>query len=450
MPTAAATRRAPASSPAATRGRDRGDRQRASAERTGGERRHQRGIDAAGERDDHAPEPRGAPRARPRPPRRSRRSPPPRRPGPRPDRRTPPGARAARRQSSCSGARLTSTPSSRPTFTRTRSPPTSTVRLSRSSSRRRSAVVRTPRVPVSADRARHGRSRRADERRQHDPRPPLLHLDRRVHTSSAPAATAARRRPAPARAARRPGWSRSARPGRAACPSRASPTRARTTLGAGAARARRRSPPPRACMAGICPNALESATASAAPVGVTGLGAGLAAVQRGAAQQLEHGGRGQREVPVRGIDETAAERQRRAPTLRRQVLEREGHPAHLGHGVDRAHLVEAHLVGIDAMDRALRLGQPAKGLLRARRRRARAARLRPPSPGVESSGAAGRAPRHLHARRAERRGGSRAPPAARGPGPRARRARAHQPPDAPASISAASSMSPAAPPTQSR
>src|SRR5262249_28851065 len=42
--------------------------------------------------------------------------------------------RAARSQSACSGARLTTRPPSRPTLIRTGSPPTSTVQLSRSSS----------------------------------------------------------------------------------------------------------------------------------------------------------------------------------------------------------------------------------------------------------------------------------------------------------------------------
>ena len=57
--------------------------------------------------------------------------------------------RAARSQSACSGARFTTRPSSLPTFTRTGSPPTSTVKLSRSSSIRSRWAIRTPSVLVS-------------------------------------------------------------------------------------------------------------------------------------------------------------------------------------------------------------------------------------------------------------------------------------------------------------
>src|SRR4051794_16068031 len=60
-----------------------------------------------------------------------------------------PTMRAARSQSPCSGARLTTCPSRRPTLTRTGSPATSTVRLSRSSSIRSSRAMRTPSELVS-------------------------------------------------------------------------------------------------------------------------------------------------------------------------------------------------------------------------------------------------------------------------------------------------------------
>ena len=93
-----------------------------------------------------------------------------------------PRARARpRAKSSCSGATLTTSPSSRPSFTRTGSPPTSTVRLSRSSSKR-SQRARCGRRACSSRAA--SRSRRPlvagpRERGQHDARAALLHLHRR-------------------------------------------------------------------------------------------------------------------------------------------------------------------------------------------------------------------------------------------------------------------------------
>ena len=88
--------------------------------------------------------------------------------------------RAARSQSACSGARLTTCPSSRPTFTRTGSPATSTVRLSRSSSMRsRRAIADAQRARLAQHRARDGLLvARPGERGQHEARAPVLHLRR--------------------------------------------------------------------------------------------------------------------------------------------------------------------------------------------------------------------------------------------------------------------------------
>ena len=114
---------APSSSPVATDGRDRGDGEGAVAERAVRDRRDDRRVDAAGERDDGGAEPAIA-----RLKRRAYACASAHRSCPH-DLDGVPVMRAARSQSACSGARLTTLPSSLPTLMRTGSPATSTVRM---------------------------------------------------------------------------------------------------------------------------------------------------------------------------------------------------------------------------------------------------------------------------------------------------------------------------------
>ena len=92
-----------------------------------------------------------------------------------------PSAAAARAQSSCSGARFTTSPSSRPSLTRTLWPSTVTSRKRRSSSQPLVARhAHAERRRLAHDRLGHGtRVVGPRQRREHDAGPPLLHLHRR-------------------------------------------------------------------------------------------------------------------------------------------------------------------------------------------------------------------------------------------------------------------------------
>ena len=66
------------------------------------------------------------------------------------------------------------------------------------------------------------------------------------------------------------------------------------------------------------------------------------------------------------FDEAAADRQRRAhDAVHAQSLERERDAAHLPDRVDRADLVEVHLLGVDVVDPGLGVREPPERLLRS-------------------------------------------------------------------------------------
>ena len=93
----------------------------------------------------------------------------------------------------------------------------------------------------------------------------------------------------------------------------------------------------------------------------------LDAIQGSTAQQRERGRRRKRQPAVGGVHEPAWHGQRRADeALDAEVLERERGAADVGERVDRAELVEVHLLRGDRVDGALGLGEAPEGLLRAR------------------------------------------------------------------------------------
>ena len=255
--------------------------------------------------------------------------------------------RAARSQSSCSGATLTTSPSQAADLHGTGSPATVTVRLSRSSS-----YPVQPRDP-HAERRRAAQHRRRDrglvvgpgDRGQDEPGTAVLHLHRRdpdVERAGVDARRGGVRRelgeqvvevggdqdtvPAADRASAPHDRADDVRPlvgvaGTGAVADRLERHRRQRAV---AGRERRR-PAPR-----------PSASRARPP---------LDAVQRRAVEQLERRGRGQREPPVRGRDEAARRRGAASTRPRRcRVLEREGDAADVGDRVDRADLVEVDLV----------------------------------------------------------------------------------------------------------
>ena len=212
--------------------------------------------------------------------------------------------RAARSQSACSGARLTTLPSSFPTFIRTGSPPTSTVKLSRS--QLDPVEVGDP----HAERARLAQHRLGDRALVAAAAPARRGRSRGGRASSASGVgpdveragleAGLRRRRARARGAGRRGWPRSAR--RRRCCGVAAEDHADDVRAAPRGRAcRRRSPSLRASSSGSGRSASASEATSAAPVGVTSSIGDVDAVDRRALEQAQRRRRGQRQPAVGGV-----------------------------------------------------------------------------------------------------------------------------------------------------
>ena len=295
--------------------------------------------------------------------------------------------RAARSQSACSGARLTTLPSSRPTFTRTGSPPTSTVRLERSSSIRSRCAIRTPSVLVSrsiASATARSASGRASADMTNPGRPRFICTGRGpdVERAGLEAGGGGVRGELGEQvvevgldqrdgAGRRVGADDHADDVRDALRGRA---------------CRRRSRRLRASCAGAGRSASASAATSAAPVGVTS-SSSISTPCTGAprsSSSVAGAGSGRRPCaastkprPIGSgeqIDAVDAER-----------LERERDADHLADGVDRADLVEVHGLGLDTVDLPLGVREPPERLLRPGRAPAREGRARRSRPGSTPS-----------------------------------------------------------------
>ena len=481
MPTAAATRRAPSSSPAATAGETAVTASAPRAERAGRDGGHQRRVDAAGEGDDRLPRPASARLESAAAPQRSGRDRGRRALGrPRlgsPAQRAPcaaasaraqtvftgaPVMRAARSQSACSGARLTTRPSSRPSLTRTGSPATSTVRL----------------VALELD-AVQARDPHAERARlpQHRRRPPRASSAGRASAESTNAGAAAassapatsrrrarrrrstpppRRAPAPASRSSRFASISEHMPGRGRG-RRGAERATRTTFGTLVRRraCRRRSRPPRACSGGQRPEARRERGHERGARRRHELDVELDAVQR-RARAAARASRARAAAAGR-----ARPRRSRAPTgsgehttrVDAERLQRERDAADLADRVHRADLVEVDALRVDAVHRALGDARAAGTPPARARARARAARRRRSARGSSAQSRCGwpAAPRTVDAGRRRCRGASaRSAPQREAVDAEARRARrARRRASAPASSSAPSSMSPATPAKQS-
>ena len=147
----------------------------------------------------------------------------------------------------------------------------------------------------------------------------------------------------------------------------ASPTSTRSTLGCPSGSAAP-APVPTAStvQAGAAPQAVAIVVSSAAPVGVhSSIAAGCALSGAAASASIRStAGTGTGTVPwaVLTDPEPAAtgDTTRVHGSQQAEGMQRERTPGHVGDGVERPDLVEADLVGGDAVDVGLRAGQPAE------------------------------------------------------------------------------------------
>ena len=143
-----------------------------------------------------------------------------------------------------------------------------------------------------------------------------------------------------------------------------SPTTARSTLGSSAG-SRPPAPTPTevTVSGGSGPQPDTVAASRAAPVGVVISCARRPALHRrtGLGEKREDGGAGHRDDAVLPADPARAQGHRGGEdAVDGQGVQRRGDPHDVGDGVECADLVEVHVLGIDAVHRALRAGQPGE------------------------------------------------------------------------------------------